>query len=204
MKHHEERAVMAAQDIKTIIFDCYGVLYIDSHRSLAQEYPDQALEIQDLGRQSDYGWIDREEYLTGLAAITGESANFVEEFITTEHHLNKALVAYIVELKPRFKIGMLSNVGRGWLDDFFKAHDIRHLFDAVVLSGEEGMTKPDPEIFKLAASRLESDPSECIMIDDIVDNCSGADAAGMRSLHFRSNTQLVNDLSAIIGDKKAE
>ena len=183
---------------KAIIFDCYGVLNIDSHRSLAQEYPDQALEIQDLSRQSDYGWIDREEYLSGLAVITGESTASIEEFINTEHHLNKALVAYIVELKPRFKIGMVSNVGRGWLDDFFVVHDIKYLFDAVVLSGEEGMTKPDPEIFKLAAARLETDPSECIMIDDIVDNCSGADAAGMRSVHYRSNTQLTSDLGALL------
>lgn len=184
---------------KAIIFDCYGVLNIDSHRSLAQEYPDQALEIQDLSKQSDYGWIDREAYLSGLSAITGESTSYIEEFIQTEHHLNKALVAYIVELKPRYKIGMLSNVGRGWLDDFFAAHDIKHLFDAVVLSGEEGITKPDPEIFALAATRLGLDPSDCIMIDDIEENCSGADVAGMRSVHYRSNTQLVSDLGVLLG-----
>lgn len=186
---------------KAIIFDCYGVLYVDSHRSLKQEYPDLAQDIADLSQQSDYGWIDREQYLEELSRLTGESTSFITEFILTEHHLNKALVATIAELKTQYKIGMVSNVGRGWLDDFFAQHNLRHLFDTIVLSGEEGITKPDPGIFALAAERLGVDPSECIMIDDIADNCAGADAAGMRSVHYRSNTQLTSDLRALIGSE---
>ena len=186
---------------KAIIFDCYGVLYVDSHRSLKQEYPELAQDIADLSQQSDYGWIDREEYVQGLSHLTGESTGTITEFILTEHHLNKPLVSVIAELKSEYKIGMVSNVGRGWLDDFFAQHNLRHLFDMVVLSGEEGMTKPNPEIFELAAQRLEVDPSECIMIDDIQDNCDGADAAGMRAIHYRSITQLTNDLQAMISDK---
>lgn len=191
---------MAAQGINAIIFDCYGVLYIDSHRSLKQEYPDQAQAIADLSYQSDYGWIDREDYLMELAKVTGQSAEVIETFINTEHHLNRPLIAHIAELKARYKIGMLSNVGRGWLDDFFITHNIRHLFDAVVLSGEEGITKPDPAIFELMATRLDTSASSCVMIDDIVDNCSGADAAGMRSIHFRSNTQSMTDLNTLLAE----
>ena len=184
---------------KAIIFDCYGVLYVDSHRSLKQEYPDLAQDIADLSQQSDYGWIDREEYVQELSQLTGESASNITEFILTEHHLNKPLVATIAELKTQYKIGMVSNVGRGWLDDFFATHNLRHLFDVIVLSGEEGITKPNPDIFTLAAERLDVETGDCIMIDDIQDNCNGADAAGMRSIHYRSNTQLTSDLQTLIG-----
>ncbi|TAH35693.1 HAD family hydrolase [Candidatus Saccharibacteria bacterium] len=183
---------------KAIIFDCYGVLYVDSHRSLKQEYPDLAQDIADLSQQSDYGWIDREQYLEELSRLTGESTSFITEFILTEHHLNKALVATIAELKTQYKIGMVSNVGRGWLEDFFTQHNLRHLFNVIVLSGEEGITKPNPDIFTLAAERLGVETGECIMIDDIQDNCNGADAAGMRSVHYRSNTQLTSDLQALL------
>ena len=189
---------MAVQATKAIIFDCYGVMYVDSHRSLKQEYPDLAQDIADLSQQSDYGWIDREEYVQELSQLTGESASTITEFILTEHHLNKPLVSIIAELKSEYKIGMVSNVGRGWLDDFFAQHNLRHLFDVVVLSGEEGITKPSPDIFTLAAERLGVEPAECIMIDDIQENCNGADAAGMRSIHYRSNTQLTSDLDALI------
>lgn len=186
-------------EVKAIIFDCYGVLYVDSHRSLKQEYPDLAQEIADLSQQSDYGWIDREEYVQELSLLTGEAASTITEFILTEHHLNKPLVATIAELKVQYKIGMVSNVGRGWLDDFFAQHNLRHLFDMVILSGEEGVTKPSPEIFELAAERLELNPSDCIMIDDIQENCNGADAAGMQSIHYRSITQLTSDLQDLLG-----
>lgn len=187
--------------IKAIIFDCYGVLYVDSHRSLKQEYPDLAQDIADLSQQSDYGWIDREQYLQGLSELTGESTNSLTEFILTEHHLNRPLVAHITELKAQYKIGMVSNVGRGWLDDFFAQHNLKHLFDTVILSGEEGITKPNPDIFTLVAKRLGVETAECIMIDDIQENCNGADAAGMRSIHYRSITQLTNDLQSMLGDK---
>lgn len=187
--------------IKAIIFDCYGVLYVDSHRSLKQEYPDLAQDIADLSQQSDYGWIDREQYLQGLSELTGESTNSLTEFILTEHHLNRPLVAHIAELKAQYKIGMVSNVGRGWLDDFFAQHNLKHLFDTVILSGEEGITKPNPDIFTLVAKRLGVETAECIMIDDIQENCNGADAAGMRSIHYRSITQLTNDLQSMLGDK---
>ncbi len=192
---------MAVLGTKAIIFDCYGVLYVDSHRSLKQEYPELAQDIADLSQQSDYGWIDREEYLEGLSRLTGEPTATITEFILTEHHLNKPLVSIIAELKSQYKIGMVSNVGRGWLDDFFAQHNLRHLFDTIILSGEEGMTKPSPEIFALAAERLEVDPSGCIMIDDIQENCNGADAAGMRSIHYRSITQLTNDLQSMLGSE---
>ena len=189
---------MAVQATKAIIFDCYGVMYVDSHRSLKQEYPDLAQDIADLSQQSDYGWIDREEYVQELSQPTGESTSIITAFILTDHHLNKPLVSIIAELKSEYKIGMVSNVGRGWLDDFFAQHNLRHLFDVVVLSGEEGITKPSPDIFTLAAERLGVEPAECIMIDDIQENCNGADAAGMRSIHYRSNTQLTSDLDALI------
>lgn len=192
-------AAPVTNGIKAIIFDCYGVMYVDSHRSLKQEYPDLAQDIADLSQQSDYGWIDREQYLQGLSELTGEPTSTITEFILTEHHLNRPLVAHIAELKVQYKIGMLSNVGRGWLDDFFAQHNLKHLFDTVILSGEEGMTKPSPEIFELAAERLGVAPGECIMIDDIQENCNGADAAGMRAIHYRSITQLTSDLDHMLG-----
>lgn len=183
---------------KAVIFDCYGVLYVDSHLSLAQRYPELSQEIRDLGRQSDHGWIDKEAYLTGLSRVTGESTIFLEDFINSEHRLNQELVERITQLKPAYKIGMLSNVGRGWLEDFFTKYDIKSLFDAVVLSGEEGVTKPSPEIYQICADRLGVDTADCVMIDDIADNISGADAAGMKGILFENNTDCLAKLDSLL------
>jgi len=53
------------------------------------------------------------------------------------------------------------------MDDFFSATERAQFFDAVVLSGEENLTKPHPHIFELVAARLGLRPDECVMIDDI-------------------------------------
>jgi putative hydrolase of the HAD superfamily len=57
------------------------------------------------------------------------------------------------------------------------------LFDAVVISGEEGVRKPDPEIYLLAARRLGVPPEVCVFVDDLAVNIRGAAAVGMIGVH---------------------
>ena len=71
----------------------------------------------------------------------------------------------------------------------------------MVLSGEEGITKPSVAIFELMAERLGLDPSQCLMIDDIAENCAGARAAGMQTILFQDNQQLESELYNILGIK---
>ena len=195
---------MAAPDVKAVIFDCFGVLYTDSRQSLLDVVaPKRRQELQDLYTANNYGLYGHEAYLEHVAEIVGMSVDDVADYIAHEHHLNRKLVAYITEhLKGDYKIGMLSNIGREWIDSFFTKHQLHELFDEVVLSGEEGIVKPNPEIFELAAARIGVEPAACIMIDDIADNCDGAIAAGMASIQFRNNDQVLADLEKLLGEKK--
>jgi putative hydrolase of the HAD superfamily len=58
-------------------------------------------------------------------------------------------------------------------------------FDAVVLSGREGVRKPEPEIYRLAASRVGVEPATCIFVDDIAANVVGAREVGMTGILHR-------------------
>lgn len=182
-----------------IIFDCFGVLYVDAAEAYFSRFPEHAVELADLDKAADRGLIERADYVASAARITGDAVSAVEQAIVREHVANKELISYIKsELKPRYKIGLLSNIGRGWIQDFFDEHQLHDLFDAVVLSSEEGMTKPDPIIFERIAERLGLLPAECIMVDDIRENCHGAEAVGMRSILFSDNDQLRQDLAPIL------
>lgn len=187
---------MAAPGIKAIVFDCFGVLYTDAKRSLLDIVPTtRRTELQDLFTSNNYGYFNRQEYLSQVAAIVGRSESEVAEYIAHEHQLNTTLVTLITEqLKPEYKIGLLSNIGREWIDDFFSRHQLHELFDEVVLSGEEGLAKPHPAIFELMAAKLGLQTSECLMIDDIQQNSEGAEIAGMLALTFTNNSQLMDDL----------
>ncbi|GAA3120759.1 putative hydrolase of the HAD superfamily/hydrolase [Kribbella aluminosa] len=56
------------------------------------------------------------------------------------------------------------------------------MFDDIVISGEVGLRKPEPEIFLLAARRLNLKPEECVFVDDLQLNVDGARAVGMTAI----------------------
>ncbi|QKW38970.1 HAD family phosphatase [Actinomadura sp. NAK00032] len=65
------------------------------------------------------------------------------------------------------------------------------LFDAVVISAEVGMRKPDERIFRHALDLLGLDAAECVFIDDIEHNIRAAEALGIRGiLHTDSDTTI--------------
>ena len=62
---------------------------------------------------------------------------------------------------------------------------LHELFDAVVISGQVGLRKPDPRIFALAASRLGKPAQACVFVDDLEANVRAAEAAGMAGIVHR-------------------
>src|SRR3712207_8081116 len=59
----------------------------------------------------------------------------------------------------------------------------RSLFDAWVISGEEGVRKPDPKIYALGAERAGLEPEACVFVDDLPGNLKPARAMGMTTVH---------------------
>ena len=94
------------------------------------------------------------------------------------------------------RTGLVSNSwGRGRYDrDAFP-----ELFDAVVISGEVGLHKPEPEIFRLAAERVEAAPESCVFVDDLKENCAGAEAVGMTAVLHRGADATVPELERLLG-----
>lgn len=179
--------------IRGIIFDCFGVLYSGSLTLLASMAPDERRqEVYDINMQKDYGYISYDEYLAATAEVLGKTTSEIDVIIQDKHIRNKELVEYIRHLKAEgvYKIGMLSNIGERFIDELF-GEELTKLFDTVVLSYQEGLAKPNPEIFTLMAERMGLHPGECIMIDDLADNCEGAEIAGMESIQHTSNVRTI-------------
>jgi HAD superfamily hydrolase (TIGR01509 family) len=73
------------------------------------------------------------------------------------------------------------------------------LFDRVILSGVEGVRKPFPEIFLLAAARLGVAPEACVFVDDIPTNVDGARAVGMAGVLHRDASITIPRLETLLG-----
>lgn len=193
--------------IRGIIFDCFGVMYVDSSRYFYEHHVKQYGQLQpellSLNKAYDYGLLSQEELDQAVSDLTGLDLPFVSEHIRGVHKRNEKLLEYAQTLRGQYKVGMLSNIGIGAMDAFFDPAERKRFFDTVVLSGEESLTKPHPRIFELTAERLGLHPGECVMIDDVEENCAGADAAGMKSILYLSNAQVKAELEALIGENNA-
>jgi epoxide hydrolase-like predicted phosphatase len=94
------------------------------------------------------------------------------------------------------RTGLISNswgtrrYDRGLLDE---------LFDAVVISGEEGMRKPAPEIYELGAERIQLAPTACVFVDDLPFNLNPASELGMATVHHTSSQDTIAELEQLFG-----
>ena len=73
------------------------------------------------------------------------------------------------------------------------------LFDQTVISGDVGMHKPQPEIYELACERLGIAPADCVFVDDLRENVTGAEAVGMTAILHRDSEQTVARLEELLG-----
>jgi putative hydrolase of the HAD superfamily len=73
------------------------------------------------------------------------------------------------------------------------------LFDAVVISGDVGLHKPQPEIFLMGAERIGVAPEECVFVDDLRENCAGAEAVGMKAILHRGSAGTLPQLEELLG-----
>lgn len=182
--------------IRGIFFDCFGVLYVTVTEAYFARFPELHDELYDLNRQADHGFIDRPTYISAVAKLTGVSEAETSRAFAGEHTINQPLIDYIkTALKPHYKIGLISNIGRNWIQDFFDEHELHDLFDTVVLSSTEGITKPNPLIFDRAAQQMDVYVDEVIFVDDRQDNCDGAKASGMAAIVFENNEKFQIDIT---------
>jgi putative hydrolase of the HAD superfamily len=90
-------------------------------------------------------------------------------------------------------------VSNSWGDSGYERDRFGELFDAVVISAEVGVRKPDPAIYLLAAERIGVPPSECVFVDDLLHNADGARAVGMEGVVHRSAEFTIPRLEALFG-----
>ncbi len=66
--------------------------------------------------------------------------------------------------------------------------------DPLVVSGAEGVAKPDPEIYRRLLARLDAPAQRTVLVDDRADNCAAAVAQGMEAVQFADAAQAATAL----------
>jgi epoxide hydrolase-like predicted phosphatase len=92
--------------------------------------------------------------------------------------------------------GLVSN---SWSTSHYDRELLDQLFDIAVISAEVGLHKPQPEIYLLASQRLRVEPSRCVFVDDLRENCAGAEAVGMTAILHLDVAATVARLEELLG-----
>jgi HAD superfamily hydrolase (TIGR01509 family) len=72
----------------------------------------------------------------------------------------------------------------------------------MVVSGDEGMVKPQREIYDLLRARIDLPAEELCFIDDVVKNVEGSRAAGWHAIRFVSNDQVEADFESLVAESR--
>ena len=91
----------------------------------------------------------------------------------------------LAKLSTKYKIGIIANQSKG-SKERLEAFDILKYIDLVIASAEEGVSKPDLRIFKIALDRANCMPQNALMIGDRLDNdIAPANKSGMKTIWIR-------------------
>ncbi|MBO1334257.1 HAD family phosphatase [Streptomyces sp. VRA16 Mangrove soil] len=98
-------------------------------------------------------------------------------------------------------LALLTNNVREWRPRWRAGLPVDELFHTVVDSSEEGVRKPDAEIYRRLADRLPVPLTQCLFVDDLADNRTAAEAHGMTAVPFTSTADAVRRIDALLRER---
>jgi epoxide hydrolase-like predicted phosphatase len=196
---------------EAVLFDFGGVLTTPVWDSFSAFCRDEGLdpeavkklfredpEALSLLRQLETGAISEQEFEGEFGRRLGlnDHERLIDSMFAGMKPLD-SMIAAVRELREAgLRTGLLSN---SWSTAHYDRDLLGELFDGIVISGEVGLHKPQPQIFRLAAESVGTPPEACLFVDDLRENCEGAEAVGMRAIRHRDAPTTIEELRELTG-----
>ncbi|MCS7044983.1 MAG: HAD family phosphatase [Gemmataceae bacterium] len=196
--------------MKTIVFDFGNVVgFFDHFRTLRRLEPYTDLTAQqmfhrvygsDLEDAFESNRIDESEFVRRFIDLCRLSCTpeFLIAACADIFTPNPEICGLIPRLRPRYQLLLGSNTNcihsRLYRRQF--AEVLRH-FDALVLSHEIGVRKPQTAFFEHCQALADGRADECLLIDDVAANVEGARAIGWQGIVYQPNHGLSDRLAAL-------
>jgi putative hydrolase of the HAD superfamily len=186
-----EREDVDYQHLRTVLRQAYG-----------ETSPESVVARFETGR------MDRQEFEREMAAALSEGlerpidAGGLIERMGADLHLDRSMVAAMRAVREAgIRTALLSN---SWGDGLYPHDLLSGLFDAVLISGQVGIRKPELEAFRMAAERLGLVPAQCVFLDDFEANVAAAEKVGMRGVLHQEAARTIPQLERLLGVSLAE
>lgn len=180
---------------RAVLIDLGGVYYTEGFRhglfAIARRYAVEENSFYKAALQSifDTGYIlgqgTEMDFWAALAKASGLEEDLLpcREIILTAFKPMAEMAGVIEEARRRVPVGLLTDQ-TNWLYELEERDRFLTGFDAVVSSYEEGFSKRDPEVFRIACQRMGIFPEDAVFFDDNPDNIRTGTDFGVESVLF--------------------
>lgn len=181
--------------MKNIVFDLGRVVFAQDPKKSSEEFKQFFSYVAQ--RQMPQFWCDYDRGVIGLqqvaealAAYRGVEVGYALAMIQLAIGKQETIAPtarLIAELKDAgYRLFVLSNMSREFID-FLRQQPVYENFEGEVVSCEEGVVKPMPEIYDILLSRYNLQPQQTLFIDDREENVAAAAEKGIATFHFDRN-----------------
>ena len=185
--------------LTTSVFDAFGEFC--AQEGLAREALERSLRSDRRCRELlialETGRLAEERFESRLAQILDVPARDLIARMFAGARPDRVMAATVRAAREAgIPTGLVSN---SWGTRRYDRALLEELFDAVLISGEVGVRKPAPEIYRLAAERIGVPPRACVFVDDLPFNLKPAAELGMATVHHVCTERTVAGLSQLLG-----
>ena len=146
------------------------------------------------------GTIPQPEFEAKLAAMLGlQPQGLIAGLLADLRPEPEMLAAVARARRAGVRVAVVSN---SWGSDPYDPYAAWHLpaiADAVLISHELGLRKPEPTIYRLACERVGLEPAACVFVDDVAANLPAASELGMRTVHHVTVETTIRQLERLLG-----
>lgn len=196
-------------NIQGLLFDLDNTLMDRDHtfRSFSTQFvrdflghltPEEAEHVvEDMIIRDADGYRDKDGYFAELSEVlpwkNPVSAADIRAYYDESYTQHGALMLHAMEIleycrNQGYRLGLVTNGKKHIQDSKIDLLNLRSYFDTLVISGEVGISKPDPGIYRLALERLETTAENTLFIGDHpVNDIWGSGQAGIQSIWLRRN-----------------
>jgi len=169
-------------------------LAADTVREQFLEHP----EARALLERLEIGKARESEFEADFAARLGVEADGLIDRMFGHMAPDDAMIEGVLAARRAgVRTAMLSN---SWGEDRYDLAELERLFDTWVISGLEGVRKPDPAIYALVLDRIGLPAADCVFVDDLPGNLKPARALGMGTVAHRGDTAAtLDEIGALLG-----
>ena len=195
--------------MRDVVFDIGNVLLRWDPRFLYRRvFADEASMERFLATACTLDWIQSIDGCADFAApiaeriaafpeFAGELALFDTRWLETLDGAIEPNLRVLRKLREKGRpVYALTNYPAQKFEQSRAVHPVLDEFDAIVVSGREGVTKPDPRIFELLFARAGRRPEELLFVDDSPRNIAAAAQLGMEGVLYAPEMNLETELAA--------